>query len=480
MTALPPNRVLWCVMAATCIVFAPMAAEFYLVTVTASTATYAKVLGSFVSEEYAFGPRSGFAQMTPYWRSMPPLNQLILGVHAALASVALLVGPVQFLGGARERWPKLHRGAGRIYFLAGVPSILLSMVYLCITPMEEIYGGPPFAIGLWGIAILTLFTFGLGLMQVLKGQIAAHRATMVLNFSALLIAPLLRVWWGVLGWIFLDQPFNGQDHSHTAVLMFLGLETLMGAIVVMHVYGDTLPHRTEPSSLKQLRKTALKWLPAATKWGTLLGGGLGFVVFHEYLLRFVGPFDLFPGLRNADFTLREGEVFSDYSWAFVCKSIGLATLLLCSPQRIRQLFLTLPSPPTRATEVAFNLGWLVASAGWVGQALGFGMHGVSGWGSSVYWLACALAMVVLGTLRLHSARHGRLRKVRELTLHIFALALTPLTFLVLQACFLAAAFTWEDAFLSAGVLATSINLSFSYYYTGYGLRNAAPRTARGV
>lgn len=470
MTPLRLRHVLWCVMAVTCVVFAPMAAEFYFVTVTDSTATYAKVLGMVVSEDYAFGPDSGFAEMTPYWTSMPSLNQLILGIHAVLASIALLVGPVQFLRGARERWPRFHRWAGRVYFLAGVPSILLSMVYLCLTPMDQIYGGRPFAIGLWGIAVLTLSTFGLGLIQVLRGQIAAHRATMVLNFSALLIAPLLRIWWALLGWIFMDQPFNGQDHNHTAVLMFLGLETVMGAILVMHLYGDTHPHRQEPTSLIRLRERTLRSLPIAAKWATFVGGALAMAMLSEGWLRFLGSPDLFPGLRDGAFEARQHDVFTTHGWAFACQTIGLSALLFVGPTRVRQLFLALPSPTTRRTEVVFNLGWVLATAGGAGLAFGFGMDGVAGWGSSVYWLACALALGILGTLRLYSAARGRLRQVREFALHILALALTPVTFLALQACFLAAAFSWEEAFLSAGVVATSINLSFSYYYTGYGKR----------
>ena len=462
--------VFWGLMTLMCVGFVPMAAEFYFVTVSESTATYAKVLGLVVSEEYAFGPASGFAEMTPYWRSMPSLNQMILGVHAALASIALLVGPIQFMPGLRARYPRLHRWAGRLYFCAGIPSIVLSMVYLLLTPMDKIYGGPPFAIGLWGIAVLTLYTFVAGLVQVLRGEIDAHRATMVLNFSALLIAPLLRVWWALLGWIFLDQTFNGQDQSHTAVLMFLGLETVVGAILVMHVFGKQPAAHAATPALLRLRRWALDRVPATSLVLLALGFVVSMTLINQSWVRFGAGPDLFGSFRDTDFLFREHIVFMHHTWAFIAHALGVSLLLMSGPVRIRQLFLQGRASHARIVEALFTLGWLLACAGWVGLALGFGMDGISGWGSSVYWLALATGMMVFGGVRTHSVWTCQARQVREFTLHMYALALTPLTFGFLQWCFLANQFSWDDAFLSAGVLATSVNLSFSYYYTGYGCR----------
>ena len=135
------------------------------------------------------GPTSGHAVMTPYWQSMPRFNQIVLGVHAVLATLALVLGPFQFLPSLRQRRPRLHRRLGYAYFGTGVPAMLLAFVYLSITPMDKIYGGAPFAVGLWGIAILTTFTFGTGLFHIVRGEVQAHRTIMVLNFGALLIAP---------------------------------------------------------------------------------------------------------------------------------------------------------------------------------------------------------------------------------------------------------------------------------------------------
>ena len=127
------QRILWVLMTAMCLLFAPMAAEFYWITVSEQTPTYAKVMAAAVSQDYAMGPTSGHAEMTPYWQSMPRFNQVVLGVHAVLATLALVLGPFQFLPSLRQRRPRLHRRLGYAYFGTGVPAMLLAFVYLSIT-----------------------------------------------------------------------------------------------------------------------------------------------------------------------------------------------------------------------------------------------------------------------------------------------------------------------------------------------------------
>jgi hypothetical protein len=205
-----------------------------------------------------------------------------------------------------------------------------------------------------------------------------------------------------------------------------------------------------------------------------LGLALCVVLTNQSWFRFIGGPDLFTSFRDPDFLLREHTVFIHHTWAFVSHALGLSLLILSGPLRIRQLFLGAQASYGRVTETLFTLGWMMACAGWVGLALGFGMDGISGWGSSVYWLALASAMMLLGGVRTHCLWTRQARQVREFTLHMYALGLTPLTFGLLQGCFLASQFSWDDSFLSAGVLATSINLSFSYYYTGYGSRAMHP------
>ena len=235
-------RSMWGVMALVCGVFSLSAAEFYWVTVTQQTPSYATFLAWTVSDEFAFGTQSGFAQMTPYWRNMPAFNQVVLGSHAVLASLALVIGAVQFHPRIRMRWPSIHRWGGRVYASTTLVAMILAMVYLGLTPTEHIYGGAPFAAGLWGIAVLTTYTLLASWAHIVRGERVAHQTTMVLNFAAMLIAPLLRFWWMALGWMFEAEGWS-QETAHVAVLMFLGLQVVVGAIAVLHLQRRNLTVR---------------------------------------------------------------------------------------------------------------------------------------------------------------------------------------------------------------------------------------------
>ena len=243
----------WGLMTLMCLLFAPMAAEFYWTTVNATTATYAQLLALTVSESYAYGEGSGFAEMTPHWREMPHLNQLVLGVHAVLASVALVIGPFLFVGRIRHRWPQVHRRLGQSYVSLVVVAMILSAVYLLLTPMDRIYGGPPFAVGLWGIGFLTTYTALAGTWHILRGEQEAHRSVMILNFSAMLIAPVASL------------PVDGQDvqtEDGSVRLLSLvlldadefhyaqdhGVEALYQRLDAHHVYEKVDPDRPSVAS----------------------------------------------------------------------------------------------------------------------------------------------------------------------------------------------------------------------------------------
>ena len=470
------QRVLWVLMTAMCLLFAPMAAEFYWITISEQTPTYAKVMAAAVSHDYAMGPTSGHAEMTPYWQSMPRFNQTVLGVHAVLATLALILGPFQFLPTLRRRRPRLHRGLGYAYFGAGVPAMLLAFVYLSITPMDKIYGGAPFAVGLWGIAVLTTFTFCTGLFHIVRGEVQAHKTIMVLNFGALLIAPLLRVWWIVLGWIFFTAEFNSQATSHTAVLMFLGLETLVGAIVFMHVFEPTQRPSQSSEAIETFRRRTLSSLPVWTACAKPFGALCAAVLCLQGVVRLHGGPDVLTEYRDPESLVRELNVFATHAPFFWSQTLGLALFYGATPGVITDLFGTArPRPARRYLMVG---GVLATCIGWLGLAHGFGMDGPGGWGASVYWVVLASTSLLFLMLHLNSLRQCSDRQAREFVLHLCALMLVPVTVGVGQTLFLWAGFGWEDAFLSAAVIATSLNLSFSYYYTVYGARGVPQRAQR--
>ena len=135
------RRLCWCAILVLCVSFAPMAAEFYFLLHFDTPPTYARLLAVVVDENYAFSTGSGMAEVGEYWKTMPAFNQKVLGVHAILASICLVLGPFLLSSSFRESNPVRHRKMGKVYYTFGVLAMLLSFLYLSITPFQWTYGG---------------------------------------------------------------------------------------------------------------------------------------------------------------------------------------------------------------------------------------------------------------------------------------------------------------------------------------------------
>jgi len=442
------TRVVWVLMTLVCAAFALTAAEFYWVTVTEQTPSYASILAWAVSDEFAFGPESGFAQMTPYWRTMPALNQCVLGIHALLASIALVIGAIQFHPKTRSDWPRWHRIAGRVYAGTTLAAMGLAMVYLSLTPTEHIYGGAPFAVGLWGIALLTTYTLVASWVHIVRGEIVAHQTTMVLNFAAMLIAPLLRFWWLCLGWLFQDESWS-QATAHVAVLMFLGVQVVVGAIVVLHLRRRLLVGEVSDAILGIRRWTQDR----SDGWERVLW--VAFAVTAVVVTQGVGAHGL-----------------DSHGFFFVLQGFGLCLLSYWMPLWVRRTFEG-HKPISLAFDGIFIGAVSCIALGWFGQAHGYGMNGVRGVGSSAFVLTLAVAILSLGVVWVHGVLCQDARVMREMVLHIYALSVVPVTHFVVMRGFVLLDWTMEDAFLSAAVLLPPLHLSCSFYYTVYSRRAQA-------
>jgi len=462
------SQALWVLMTLSCVLFAVMAAEFYVVTVTHSVPTYARLLAVTVSEDFAYGPESGFAQLTPYWRSMPAFNQVILGGHALLASIALAVGPFQFVPAFRNKWPKLHKLGGRLYVFTALPAMALSFVYLAITPMFRIYGGAPFYVGLMGIAFMATYTLLAAWGHIMRGEVVAHRVIMVLNFAVMLIAPLLRFWWMFLGWLYVDIALD-QATTHVAVLMFLALQVMVGAIVVVHLQAASLQGPRSAPIVRAGNWAKSRLIPSLPIL-QIAGLSAGMAMAYGVLITLGAP-DPLAAFRDPFLAGRDLTVYQTHAGFLWLRTLGLLGVFISFPVLVRRQF---EQGTTGGHATGFFGGSLVlAVVGWLGSAHGYGAVGVGGLGASTYWSALAVAVLTLGSFWLHAVWNRRLRASRELTLHLYMLAWAPVTQGLLQWGFLWLGFTWEDAFLSAAVMAPPVNLSVSYYYTVYGARSAA-------
>lgn len=136
---------------------------------------------------------AGAAMATPYALGSSRievdggLHYVLLVAHIVTATVALVLGPLQFVPAirARRRW---HRRIGRTYLLAGVlPSGLLAV------PVALLSGRLVTQVGLVVVAIGWLVTGGLAVRAIRRGDVAAHRAWMTRNYALTFLAVTARI-----------------------------------------------------------------------------------------------------------------------------------------------------------------------------------------------------------------------------------------------------------------------------------------------
>lgn len=128
-------------------------------------------------------------------------NRIGTYTHAFAASVALLVGPAQFLRAVQRRKP-LHRVLGRIY-VAAIALGGLSGLWLATTAT----GGLMMQSGLGVLAVVWLYVTHRGLRAALGRRLVEHRAWMLRSFALTFAAVTLRAQLGIgvaLGFAFLD------------------------------------------------------------------------------------------------------------------------------------------------------------------------------------------------------------------------------------------------------------------------------------
>ena len=109
-------------------------------------------------------------------------------VHALFGSAVLLALAVQFMPGLRDRWPRLHRAAGRVYGGAALPAAGAGL-YLA----THAYGGWSTRVGFALLAVGALATTALALAAARRRAFAAHRRWAVRSAALFFSAVTLRV-----------------------------------------------------------------------------------------------------------------------------------------------------------------------------------------------------------------------------------------------------------------------------------------------
>jgi uncharacterized membrane protein len=179
----------------------------------------AAALALYSARYFSLNPAVFIPPQVPVY--LAHLGPLLL--HVAGGTVALAVGPWQFLGRLRARRPRAHRLLGRVYLAAvlsaGVGGLLLAPLSL---------GGPMAHVGFATLAVVLLGVSAMALVRIRQGRVAEHRAWMTRSYALIFAAVTLRVWLLVFG--VAGVPF---DQMYVAAAWSSWLINLVGAELVL-------------------------------------------------------------------------------------------------------------------------------------------------------------------------------------------------------------------------------------------------------
>ena len=146
-----------------------------------------------VSRYFTWNPDMFFPQQ----RDVYLANKAGILGHIAGGSIALTLGPFQFLSGLRTRWPQVHRWLGRVY-LFGVILGGLAGLYMS----TYAYAGIAATLGFAALAIVWLGSGFMAYTTIRAGNKVAHQQWMIRNFALTFAAVTLRIQMPFLAMLF--------------------------------------------------------------------------------------------------------------------------------------------------------------------------------------------------------------------------------------------------------------------------------------
>lgn len=126
----------------------------------------------------------------------PPSEELALRLHAGGGLIALVLGPLQFLGPLRRRVPLVHRMVGYGYVLSVAIGAAGALV-LAQTPV----GAGANAFAFYMLAFIWVFSTAMALWNARTKRWRRHRTWMIRSFALTFAAVTLRAGMPVLGWL---------------------------------------------------------------------------------------------------------------------------------------------------------------------------------------------------------------------------------------------------------------------------------------
>jgi hypothetical protein len=295
-----------------------------------------------VSQELAFLARatsierfanSRLPEQGIYYATMPKTNQLLMVTHVLLGVFCLVVGGFQFWPQFRKRFMKVHRAFGALYVITAPLSVVLALVYLVYTPPHHIYAHLVAWVALWIFGLLAIFSIVMAVRAIRARRIHEHQAWMALSFGCLIVAPMLRWNWLLLGLAF---PEIDQETLNQVTLAIMVPEVLLisyGLTLANRQYRTAMlrrPANTLAIRCRQLFASAMPlWQGLAVV--TIMVNAASWV-FADGTLS-LAPAGLIPGALPG----QEVATFQNHAWLGSLLTISSAAALLIGLSLLNKL-----------------------------------------------------------------------------------------------------------------------------------------------
>ncbi|MES2908019.1 MAG: DUF2306 domain-containing protein [Pseudomonadota bacterium] len=274
------GMVAWMVLVLICLIYAPMAIEYFGHYLSADAPRLWVHLFSWAtSDAHVFGPGSVELKQRQVYAASA--SQML--IHTVGGGLVILLACLQFSAGFRQRYPDWHRLLGRVQVSIVVVAMVAAMIYLVRTGPADTYNGPAFFMQLWMLALGTLASTLLAVVAIVRGQVRMHYSLMAFSFVLLLSAPALRIEWLIFANLY---PGMTQEMTNMASAIIFGFLSAPLAVAATRIM-DSRPATTKPVGRSPgVRLQAMIWAV-----GVLVAVGLS-VAYREL----VGPFQWLHGV----------------------------------------------------------------------------------------------------------------------------------------------------------------------------------------
>ncbi|MEU6720344.1 DUF2306 domain-containing protein [Nonomuraea sp. NPDC046802] len=139
---------------------------------------------------------------------------LLVG-HIAFGAVATVTGLLQLWAGLRNKFPRIHRWTGRLYYFAGIfPSMILAVP---VSVMSE--SGVSNIAALDAMLVLWAITGVSGLRAARARRFADHRKAMIRNYAVTLAVLASRPWGIAMALIVTSQADSPAYQGNTVAMI---------------------------------------------------------------------------------------------------------------------------------------------------------------------------------------------------------------------------------------------------------------------